>query len=117
MRVGSAATPAVDREPRVTKGPGNAPYFGNFVHERAREEDDLVMLGHDRLVLPVRNVIAMLQPRIMDPQLSSPEGLGHAVEVIDESDFPGFELPSPGVVVEAEEIAVAARRDLRVRPR
>ena len=72
----------------------------------AREEYDLVLLWHDRLIAAVADVRPILQVRVMNSQFSALELAWFAVEEIDERQMSRRHSLAAVVAMEVEEVSV-----------
>jgi len=79
------------------------------VEHFAGEKNDLVLLRNDRLVSAFADVNPILQPRVVNPQFTSLELPGLAMEEVDKRQMTGGDTFAAVIAVEVEEISVVAR--------
>src|SRR5580692_1412427 len=109
--------PSVYREATVSESPRAALDRSNFMQRRAREENDLVLLRHDRLVAPRAKRVAALLPCIMQPQLSALEPARFAMEKVHERHPSRCDPLLRVITMGMEKVSVIAGGDLHLRPR
>src|SRR5580765_7660359 len=78
----------------------------------AWEKDDLILPGSNRLIAAIADVIAVLQVPVVNAKLPAFELTRFAMEEVHKCEVPVGDALTSVVVMEAEEIAIIAGRDL-----
>ncbi len=78
----------------------------------AWEEDNLILLRHDRLVTSFADVNAVFQMRVVNPQFTPFKLPGFAMEEVDKGQVSRRYAIAAVIAVEVEEVPVVAGRDL-----
>jgi hypothetical protein len=82
------------------------------VQQLAGEEHNLVLPGNDRLVTPFAFVMAVLEPRVVDPQFAAFEATRFAMKKVNECQMSSRNRIAAVVAVAIEKVPVIAGRDL-----